>query len=48
LQSTSRADAVLALGQEPVEEGVQNVDRDRFEGDQRVFLGELAVSGGVD
>jgi len=48
LQRTGRTKAVLTLPQKPVEEGVQNVDRDAFEASHRVLLGELAVSGGVD
>ncbi len=47
LQRTGRTKAVFALPQKPVEEGVQNVDRDAFEGGHRVLLGELAISGGV-
>lgn len=48
LQRTGRSKAALALPQKPVEESVQNVDRDAFEGGQRILLGELAVSGRVD
>ena len=48
LQKTGRTKAVLALLQKLVGEGVQNIDRDAFEGGHRVLLGELAVSGGVD
>ena len=48
LQRTGRTKTVLALPQKPVEEGIQNIDRDAFEGGHRVLLGELAVSGGVD
>lgn len=48
LLRTGRTKAVLALSQKPVEEGVQNIDRDAFGGGLRIFLGELAVSGDVD
>ncbi len=47
LQRTGRPKAVLALPQKPVEEGVQNIDGDVFEGGHRVLLGELAVSGSI-
>ena len=45
LQGTGRTEAVLPLPQKPVEESVQDIDRDAFEGGHRVLLGELAVSG---
>ena len=40
--------ATLALSKKPVEEGVHNIDRDAFEGGQRVLLDEFAVSNSVD
>ena len=48
LQRTGRTKTALALPQKPVEEGVQNIDRDAFEGSHGILLGELAVSDGVD
>lgn len=45
LQRTGRTKAILPLPQKPVEESIQNIDRDVFEGGHRVLLGELAVSG---
>ena len=48
LQRALRTYAALAFVKEPVEEGMYNVDRNSFEGEDRVFLGELAVSGRVD
>jgi len=48
LQRTGRTKAVFTLPQKPVEEGVQNIDRDAFEGGHRVLLGKLAVSSGID
>lgn len=48
LQRTGRTQAVLALPQKPVEEGVQDIDRDAFESGYRVLFSKLAVSGGID
>ena len=45
LQRAGRTKAILPLPQKPVEESVQNIDRDVLEGGHRVLLGELAVSG---
>ena len=45
LQRIGRTKAILPLPQKPVEESVQDIDRDAFEGGHRVLLGELAVSG---
>jgi len=47
LQRTGSTKAVLSLPQKPVEECVQDVDGDAFEGGHRVLLSELAVSGGL-
>ena len=40
--------AVLALPQKPVEEGVQNVNRNAFESAHRVLLDKVAVSGSAN
>lgn len=48
LQRIDRTKTVLAHPQKPVKEGVQNIDRDTFEGGRRVLFGKLAVSCGVD
>lgn len=48
LQRTGHTKAILALPLQPVEEGVQNIDRDAFEGGHGVLLGEMAVSGSID
>ena len=47
LQMTDRTKATLTLPQKPVEEGVQDINRDVFEGGKRVLV-EFAVSTGVD
>ena len=48
LQRTSGTEAVLPFPQEPVEEGIQNVDGNAFEGGYGILLSILAVSGNAD
>ena len=45
LQRTGRTKAILPLPQKPVEESVQNIDRDAFEGGHRVLFSVMAISG---
>ena len=48
LQRAGGTQPVLSLPQKPVEEGVEDVDRDGFEGGHRILLGVITVPGGVD
>ena len=48
LQSADRTHAILTNGEEPVEEGVEHIDRNPLEGDERILFSELAISGDVN
>ena len=43
LQGAGRTQRILSNGEKPIEKDVEDVDRNAFEGNKRVFLRECAV-----
>lgn len=43
LQSADRTHAILTNGEEPVEKGVKQLDRNLWDGDEMVLLSELVI-----